>query len=163
SRSPLNFKPLRADAEAQDSDEVARLAAAFNRLGASLKEETLRRRELEREKQELSAMLVHDLKTPLTVIRSGITLLQEQLADDADGGEKAEKTAAVRRKFTGRAPSGTHARTFQLLDMSTKRLQRMVEDVLQLARLEEVTGLRERVPVDVAAMVQACAKDFALV
>ena len=39
----------------------------------------------------------------------------------------------------------------------------MVEDVLQLARLEEVAGLRESVPVDMAVMARACAKDFALV
>lgn len=155
-RDPFEFKPMRG---ASDDDEVARLVAAFNRLGASLKGETLRRRELEREKQELAAMLVHDLKTPLTVIRSGITLLQEQLAD---GDTPAETAAAARRKNV-RAPSGTQERTFQLLEMSTKRLQRMVEDVLQLARLEEVAGLRERVPVDVGAMIGACAKDFALV
>jgi two-component system sensor histidine kinase SaeS len=159
-RSPQQFKPLRSTS---DADEVSRLASAFNRLGESLKDETLRRRELEREKQELSAMLVHDLKTPLTVIRSGITLLQEQISEPADGAEPAARAAAPRRKPGGRAPAGTHARTFELLEMSTKRLQRMVEDVLQLARLEEVSGLRERVAVDVSAMIQACAKDFALV
>lgn len=153
-RDPLAFKPLRG---APHDDEVSRLAAAFNGLGASLKAETLRRRELEREKQDLAAMLVHDLKTPLTVIRSGIALLQEQLSDP-DGPGPAPKPRAP-----GRAPAGTQERTFQLLEMSTKRLQRMVEDVLQLARLEEVSGLRERAPVELGAMIEACAKDFALV
>jgi signal transduction histidine kinase len=157
-RDPFAFKPMRG---ASDDDEVARLVAAFNGLGASLKSETLRRRELESEKQELAAMLVHDLKTPLTVIRSGIALLQEQMADGSDAREEASP-AAYRRKNT-RAPAGTQERTFQLLEMSTKRLQRMVEDVLQLARLEEVAGLRERIPVDIGAMIGACAKDFALV
>ncbi|MDE2237568.1 MAG: HAMP domain-containing histidine kinase, partial [Elusimicrobia bacterium] len=146
SRDPLEFKPLRASG---GSDEVARLAAAFNRLGASLKSEILRRRELEREKQELSAMLVHDLKTPLTVIRSGIALLREHLGELADTGAPA--------------PPGSPRRTFELLDLSSQRLQRMVEDVLQLARLEEVSGLRERSAVDMAALLEACAKDFALV
>lgn len=153
-RDPLNYKPLRAD---KDDDEMGRLAAAFNRLGATLKTETLRRRELEREKQDLSAMLVHDLKTPLTVIRSGIALLKEQLSDRAPAAPVAAK------KRSGRPESGTPERTFELLEMSAKRLQRMVEDVLQLARLEEVAGLRERADLDLPAMMQACAKDFALV
>ncbi len=142
-RDPEGFRPVRM----AEAGELSRLVAAFNRLGASLKGETLRRRELEREKQDLSAMLVHDLKTPLTVIRSGIALLQEQLAPVGDG-----------RK----APQAQR-RTFELLEMSTGRLHRMVEDVLQLARLEEVSVLREQVSVDLASMLKACSKDFELV
>ena len=128
---PERFRPLRAGL-GLGGDEVSRLAEAFNRMGASLKAETFRRRELEAEKRELSAMLVHDLKTPLTVIRSGITLLAD-LAEGPDGKRE-------------------HARTFELLEMSTVRLQRMVEDVLQLAKLEETPSLQKD-----------CAKDFELV
>lgn len=148
-RDPMAFRPLRGEG----TDEVGRLVAAFNRLGASLKHETLRRLALEREKQELSAMLVHDLKTPLTVIRSGVALLKEQLHDGAP---------APKRK-NGAAQPGTQDRTIQLLELSSKRLQRMIEDVLQLARLEEVAGLRERAPLDIPAMIRACAKDFDLI
>jgi signal transduction histidine kinase len=150
-RDPEGFRPI---SWVLGGDEISRLVEAFNRLGASLKIETQRRREVEREKQELSAMLVHDLKTPLTVIRSGVTLLQEQVGDfkDADGGRP--------RQARG---SGSFKRTFELLEMSAQRLQRMVEDILQLARLEEVSGLRERAPVDMAAMARACAKDFEII
>lgn len=148
-KDPEGFRAIRFAADG--NDEVSRLAAAFNRLGASLKSETERRRELEHEKQELSAMLVHDLKTPLTVIRSGIALLQEQVAE--------EGAARARAK----AKPGGQKRTFELLEMSTGRLHRMVEDVLQLSRLEEVEGLRERAPVDVAQLVGSCGKDFELV
>lgn len=139
---PERFRPLRAGL-GPGGDEVSRLAEAFNRMGASLKAETSRRRELEAEKRELAAMLVHDLKTPLTVIRSGITLL----ADIAEEGEGKRK----------------HARTFELLEMSTARLQRMVEDVLHLAKLEESTSLERLDPVDVPALAKDCAKDFDLV
>ncbi|MDD5627463.1 MAG: HAMP domain-containing sensor histidine kinase [Elusimicrobia bacterium] len=139
-KDPERFRPLRAD---DAGDEAARLVAAFNHLGGALKEETRRRRELELEKRELSAMLVHDLKTPLTVVRSGVTLLQEQLADSKAG-------AGCRR-------------TIELLDMSTERLRRMVDDVLQLARMEEVEGLREQQPVDLAALAAAAGKDFGLI
>jgi signal transduction histidine kinase len=149
-RDPLSFRPLKGEG---GYDEVSRLVGAFNRLGAVLKGETERRRELEREKAELSAMLVHDLKTPLTVIRSGITLLQEQVGESRLGD--GTRVRASR--------SGPYRRTFELLELSAQRLQRMVEDVLQLARLEEVAGLRERAPVDLAATARACAKDFELI
>ncbi len=138
---PERFRPLRADG--LGGVEVSRLAEAFNRMGASLKAETSRRRELEAEKRELSAMLVHDLKTPLTVIRSGITLLSE-IVPRADG----------RRE---------HQRTFELLEMSTARLQRMVEDVLQISKLEESSTLQQIDVVDLGALAAECAKDFALI
>jgi signal transduction histidine kinase len=139
--APEKFRPLRSDG--MGGAEVSRLVAAFNRMGASLKAETARRRELEAEKRELSAMLVHDLKTPLTVIRSGIALLSE----------------------TAPRPSGKrdHDRTFELLEMSTMRLQRMVEDVLQISKLEESSELRRHELVDLSALARACAKDFELV
>ena len=140
SADPERFRPLRVGPV---GDEVSRLAQAFNRMGATLKAETSRRRELEAEKRELSAMLVHDLKTPLTVIRSGITLLAD-LAVGPDGKRD-------------------HARTFELLEMSTTRLQRMVEDVLQLAKLEESSSLQLRETIDVKALLKECSKDFELV
>lgn len=151
-KDPEEFKSIRQAGHAKD--EVGRLVAAFNRLGATLKSETKRRLELEEEKRELMAMLVHDLKTPLTVIRSGITLLEEQLAESG-GLDKI----AVGRNNHGRSSR----RTFELLELSTERLQRMVEDVLQLSRLEEVPGLREKLVVDLAAMATSCSKDFELV
>lgn len=141
SANPEKFRPLRADR--MGGVEVSRLAAAFNRMGASLKAETGRRRELEAEKQELSAMLVHDLKTPLTVIRSGIALL----------AEVAPRTNGKRE----------HQRTYELLEMSALRLQRMVEDVLQLAKIEESATLRVVDRVDMKAMSEACYRDFGLV
>ncbi|MBI4061723.1 MAG: HAMP domain-containing histidine kinase [Elusimicrobia bacterium] len=136
---PQNFRRLRGEV---GSDEVSRLVAAFNRMGLSLKAETERRRALEAEKRELAAMLVHDLKTPMTVIRSGITLLSDFV------------TASGKRE---------HNRTFELLEMSAARLQRMVEDVLQLAKLEEMQGLDGRERVEMGALARACAKDFGLI
>ena len=138
---PEKFRPVRADG--MGGAEVSRLVAAFNRMGASLKAETARRRELEAEKRELSAMLVHDLKTPLTVIRAGIALLAEAAP-----------------KVEGRRE---HERTYELLQFSTARLQRMVEDVLQLAQLEEQTSLQRLEMVDLTALARACARDFGLI
>lgn len=139
-RDPLAFRPLSAG---RGADELSRLITAFNAMGASLRAETERRRALEHDRKELSAMLVHDLKTPLTVVRSGITLLQEQLHDERDG-----------------AP---FRRTFELLNMSADRLQRMVEDVLQLSRLEEIGDAPPDRPVDLAELARACGHDLGLI
>ena len=136
---PQSFRRLGGDA---GGDEVSRLTAAFNRMGVSLQAETRRRRTLEAEKRELAAMLVHDLKTPMTVIKSGIALLAE---------------------FATRSGKRDHNRTFELLEMSTSRLQRMVEDVLQLAKLEEMSGLGYTELVEMSALAKACAKDFGLI
>lgn len=136
---PKNFRRLGGDG---GSDEVSRLIGAFNRMGVSLKAETRRRLTLENEKRELAAMLVHDLKTPMTVIRSGITLLSE---------------------FATKSGKREHNRTFELLEMSTARLQRMVEDVLQLAKLEEMSALSYTELVEFGPMARACAKDFGLI
>ena len=135
---PQKFRRLGGD---DGGDELSRLVAAFNRMGLSLRAETRRRLALETEKRELAAMLVHDLKTPMTVIRSGITLL----ADMATKSGKRE-----------------HNRTFELLEMSTARLQRMVEDVLQLAKMEESSALQQEMT-DLSALAHACAKDFGLI
>lgn len=153
-KDPERFKPMR---EGNSRDEVGRLVQAFNRLGQSLKQETLKRKDLEQEKKELSAMLVHDLKTPLTVICSGVTLLQEQYRDSV--------TQAGKRKSNGgrRRDDESNDRTFELLNLSTKRLQRMVEDVLQLARMEEIKGLKDASLVDLVEMARECAKDFGLI
>ncbi len=136
---PQNFRRLGGEGGA---DEFSRLTTAFNRMGVSLRAETRRRRMLEAEKRELAAMLVHDLKTPMTVIRSGITLLAD---------------------FATKSGKRDHNRTFELLEMSTARLQRMVEDVLQLAKLEEMHGLQTAELVEMSAVARACAKDFGLI
>lgn len=139
---PESFRPLRSG-RGSGGDEVSRLVEAFNRMGAGLKAETSRRRELEAEKRELSAMLVHDLKTPLTVISSGVSLLAD--LSEGDDGARA------------------NTRTFELLEISVARLKRMVEDVLQLAKLEELPSLRNLDRIDLRSMVRECAKDFELV
>ncbi|HAZ07607.1 MAG TPA: hypothetical protein DCZ01_03565 [Elusimicrobia bacterium] len=139
---PERFRPLRAD-RGKGGDEVSRLVSAFNRMGAGLKAETARRQRLEAEKQELAAMLVHDLKTPLTVIRAGVALLSE-FAQEVDGKRE-------------------NSRTFELLEMSMARLQRMVEDVLQLSKLEESSSLPRLERVELTSLASACAKDFELV
>lgn len=153
-RDPSAFKPIKLGDKIQD--EAGRLTEAFNILGASLQKEIRRRRELEEEKAELSAMLVHDLKSPLTVIRAGVTFVHEQVSE-----KLSSKSAPHGMALT---PKGAGIeKTFKMLDASIDRICRMVEDVLQLSRMEEIEDLREASPVDIVAMILTSCRDFELV
>ncbi len=148
---PLQFKPFR---ERGGADELSRLERAVNRMGTLLREDKLAIAKLETEKAELSAMLVHDLKTPLTVLRSGVDLLKEQW--DANH----VVPAGSERRGAGSHP---RPRTFELMEQSSERLLRMVEDILQLAKLSELGDFPQLEKVDFAEMARGCAKDFGLV
>ena len=73
-------------------------------------------RELDRYKRDLVASISHDLKTPLTSIELNAELLEQEGLASASGGERV---AAIRR--------------------SAQRLDRLVDDLLALARAEETT------------------------
>ncbi len=141
---PENFKPIKMDGKIKD--EAWRLTEAFNSLGSSLKKEIRRRGELETEKAELAAMLVHDFKSPITVIRAGITFINEEVS------EKLPLKDWL-----------TLEKTFKLVHSSMERLHRMVEDVLQLAKMEEKSYAQDASFVDLAAMIISAQKDFELV
>ncbi len=143
-KAPENFKPIKMDGKIKD--EAWRLTEAFNLLGSSLKKEIRRRRELETEKAELAAMLVHDFKSPITVMRAGITFINEEVSE-----KLAPKDWLILEK------------TFKLIHSSMERLHRMVEDVLQLAKMEEKSDIQNAVFVDLGAMAIAAQRDFDLV
>ncbi len=106
---------LQARAPEAGGDEIARVAGAFNRLGEQLAERdaALRRSDLLR--RQMLADVSHELKTPLTAMRGFIETLQipEIAADEA-----------------------RRARYFATLERETRRLARLVSDLLDVARLE---------------------------
>ncbi len=61
----------------QGDDEVATLARQFNEMAARLEA-------LEAQRQAFAAMVAHDLRSPLTVVRGSAQLLQQRLRDDPD-------------------------------------------------------------------------------
>ncbi|MCQ6561954.1 HAMP domain-containing sensor histidine kinase [Paenibacillus mendelii] len=68
--------------EALNSDEIGRLETAFNGMVEKLESSRLREAEEESLRKELIAKLSHDLRTPLTTIRShAYSLRTEQLTD----------------------------------------------------------------------------------
>jgi two-component system sensor histidine kinase BaeS len=109
-------------------DEVAELAVAFNQLAAALATSEGRQR-------DFLLSVSHELRTPLTTIRGYAEAL-------ADGVVDAGTAPQAGRTMLGEA----------------ERLDRLVADLLVLARLEAADLPLEVVAVDVVALVRAAAE-----
>jgi signal transduction histidine kinase len=114
-----------AEAPEEGDDEVARVAMAFNRMAKELvaRDEALRR--ADRVRRQMVADVSHELKTPITAIRGYVeTLHMNDVSLDR----------------------ATRARYLETLERETIRLDRLVRDLLDLARLESgATELNLRV------------------
>ncbi len=110
---------LTARAPEQGGDEIARVAAAFNRMATELAARDEALRTSDRLRRQMLADVSHELKTPLTAMRGYLeTLRMPDVAIDP----------------------ATRERYFDTVERETLRLDRMVKDLLDLARLENGVG-----------------------
>jgi signal transduction histidine kinase len=100
---------------------------------AALTSEKAQLEELLRLREELADMIVHDLRNPLTVIANGLQLLEGVSISEAD----REYVAIV---------VDTMARAVQ-------RMERLVDTLLDIARLEEGALALQLRPLDVGALI----------
>jgi two-component system sensor histidine kinase BaeS len=132
----LGAGDLTARAPERGGDEVSAVARSFNRMADEL---TARARALEasdKARRQLLADVSHELMTPLTAMRGYIeTLAMPELEIDDE----------TRRRYLGIAHDETH------------RLERIVGDLLDLARLEGGGTVMKREPVDVAPLFERVA------
>ena len=106
---------LSARAPQKGGDEIARVSAAFNRMAAELETRDAALRTSDALRRQMMADVSHELKTPLTAMRGYIeTLRMPEVVLDED-----------RRN-----------RYFETIDRETRRLERIVKDLLDLARYE---------------------------
>jgi signal transduction histidine kinase len=106
---------LRARAPQSGGDEIARVAAAFNHMAGELETRDAALRTSDALRRQMMADVSHELKTPLTAMRGYIeTLRMPEVALDADRRD----------------------RYFETIDRETRRLERIVKDLLDLARYE---------------------------
>ncbi|HEX4915007.1 MAG TPA: HAMP domain-containing sensor histidine kinase [Vicinamibacterales bacterium] len=106
---------LSARAPHDGGDEIARVAAAFNRMAGELESRDAALRTSDALRRQMMADVSHELKTPLTAMRGYIeTLRMPEVALDA----------------------GRRDRYFETIDRETRRLERIVKDLLDLARYE---------------------------
>ncbi len=114
----------RVRAPERGKDEVTALARAFNRMAAALEASDAARR-------RLLADVSHELKTPLTAIRGFIeTLTMEEMSLDDE----------------------TRRRYLRIVDEETQKLETIVGDLLDLARLEGGGGTLGFQPVPVGRL-----------
>jgi len=91
----------------QKSDELAR-------IGEELRSANERLRELDRLKDEFVAMVSHELRTPLTSIRAFAEILRD----------------------TSRIPEDKRTHFLEIIVRESERLSRLIEEILDMARLE---------------------------
>jgi signal transduction histidine kinase len=118
--------------------DAARLALSRSRERAAgrieaLCSETARLEELLRLREELADMIIHDLYNPLTVIGSGLQLLEHVPFPEDEADYAASVLETMRR--------------------STRRMERLVDTLMDMARLEESGMTLELAPVALDALV----------
>jgi two-component system OmpR family sensor kinase len=114
---------LCARAPQKGGDEIARVAAAFNRMAEELQTRDAAVRTSDALRRKMMADVSHELKTPLTAMRGYIeTLRMPEVVLDED-----------RRH-----------RYFETIDRETRRLERIVKDLLDLARYEHGAVVLQR-------------------
>jgi signal transduction histidine kinase len=114
-------------------DEIARVAAAFNYMAAELETRDAALRTSDALRRQMMADVSHELKTPLTAMRGYIeTLRMPEVVLDADRRD----------------------RYFETIDRETRRLERIVKDLLDLARYEQGGVTLERRVFDIERLFQ---------
>ena len=122
---------LAARAPEHGGDEVADLARSFNRMAEELASRANALEASDRARRQLLADVSHELMTPLTAMRGYIeTLSMHDLPLDA----------ATRDRYLG------------IIDQETRRLESIIGDLLDLARLEGGGTAFRREPVDIAGL-----------
>ena len=124
---------LKARASHAGGDEIARVAAAFNRMAGELETRDAALRTSDALRRQMMADVSHELKTPLTAMRGYIeTLRMPEVGLD---GERRD-------------------RYFETIDRETRRLERIVKDLLDLARYEHGGVVLERRVFDIGRLFE---------
>jgi two-component system OmpR family sensor kinase len=115
----LGAGDLAARAPEEGGDEIANVAGAFNRMAQDIAMRDDALRTVDRLRRQMLADVSHELKTPLTAMRGYVeTLRMSEVGLDA----------------------ATRERYFETIERETLRLDRIVQDLLDLARLEHGVG-----------------------
>jgi signal transduction histidine kinase len=127
----LGAGDLDARAPEQGGDEVTAVARSFNRMAEELSSRTRAVEAADTTRRQLLADVSHELMTPLTAMRGYLeTLSMAELDIDAP----------------------TRERYLQIVSEETHRLEHIVGDLLDLARLEGGGSTMRQERVDVAAL-----------
>lgn len=112
-------------------DEVGRLAKAFNAMARQVSGSHQTMR-------DLLANVSHELKTPLTSIQGFSQAMEEGAISSPEEYREAGR----------------------IINEETQRMRRLVEDLIELSRLESGQAVVQREPVDLAELLRVCARRF---
>ncbi len=122
---------LAARVEVRGSDELAGLAAEFNRMAGQLAAGASERERQEAARRELMVAVSHDLRTPLASLRALTDALADGLVDDP----------------------ATTARYLATMRGQIDHLSGLIDDLFELAQLDAGALVLERMPVSPADLV----------
>lgn len=111
----------------------------FEYLGGRLNWLRQRLQQLEEDKQRFLRNVSHELKTPLAAINEGVGLL----ADEVVGELNAEQSDIV-----------------NILDSSSTKLDKLIEDLLDFSQLQSQTGEFTRENIDLRRLVGSVIQDY---
>ena len=123
---------LDAELPEAGSDELAELARAFNRMTGALRRTVGDLRELEAGQRRFVADVSHELRTPLTALTTAADVLDANTDGLSDAGRRAAR----------------------LIVVETRRLASLVEDLMEISRMDAGAADVTLESVDVAANVE---------
>jgi two-component system sensor histidine kinase MtrB len=112
-------------------DDLATLAASFNRMADTVQRQILQLRELSRVQRRFVADVSHELRTPITTIRMAADLLHDAMAD---------------------LPPEL-ARSTELLQLQLDRFELLLADLLEISRHDAGAAVLEAEPTDLGHLV----------
>jgi two-component system sensor histidine kinase MtrB len=124
---------LDAELPETGSDELAELARAFNRMTAAVRGTVDELRNLEAGQRRFVSDVSHELRTPLTALTTAADVLDANIAGLSDAGRRAAR----------------------LIVVETRRLAALVEDLMEISRMDAGAAEVTLESVDVAANVEA--------
>jgi two-component system, OmpR family, sensor histidine kinase MtrB len=119
--------------EVKGNDEVADVSRTFNETAEALERSIAELRALEAASRRFVADVSHELRTPLTAM----TAVTDMLEEATDVGDESAPAA-------------------QLIVAETRRLARLVEDLMEVSRFDAGTAQLRREDADLVALVEGC-------
>ncbi|MEV1288681.1 MtrAB system histidine kinase MtrB [Micromonospora sp. NPDC049679] len=113
-------------------DDLALLAASFNRMATNLQRQIVRLEEMSRLQRRFTSDVSHELRTPLTTVR---------MAADLIFSEREEFTPAV-------------ARSAELLQAELDRFESLLTDLLEISRFDAGFAVLDSEPTDLVPVVR---------
>ena len=118
-------------------DEFGRLADTFNQMAESLQIQVSELEEAEARERRFVADVSHELRTPLTGLFNEAQLLEQHLDE----------------------MTGTGRRAAELLVVDLSRLRRLVDELLEISRLDASPAEADLVPTDIGRLLDAVVAD----